>query len=151
MAAGGAEDPGTARTDRGGYEWRSRRAAESPFLCALLVIFTFVLAVGVNVYYGPPHAALAVGFLTVALIPFYASYRYVLSPETVQVHGPFYYVEYRWTDFDGWRLSEHELRLIYKRKVWSSVLVLYAPHSIDRVVQYVQRHLPADRLEDRRL
>lgn len=151
MSARRAKDAGENAAKAGTYEWKARRAAESPFLCALLVIFTFVLAVGVNVFYGPPHAALAVGFLTVALIPFYASYRYVLGPETVQVHGPFYYVEYHWKDFDGWRLSDEELRLIYKRKVWSSVLVLYAPHSLDEVVQYVQRYLPADRLEDRRL
>ncbi len=138
-------------TEPGGYEWRARRAAESPFLTVLLVIFTFLLAVGVNVYYTPGHSALAVLFVTLALMPYYASYRYVLSGETVQVHGPFYYVEHQWSDFEGWRLSEDELRLIYKRKIWSSVLVLYAPHSMDEVVQYVQRYLPADRLEDRRL
>jgi hypothetical protein len=134
-----------------GCEWSARRAAESPFLCALLLLFTFSLAVGVNVYYGPGHAALAVIVLTVALVPFYAKYRYVLSPDSVQVHGPFYYTENRWSEFDGWRLGDDELRLIYKRKIWSSVLVLYAPDSIESVVQYVQRYLPADRLEDRRL
>lgn len=134
-----------------GLEWSSRRAGESPFLCALLLIFTFSLAVGVNVYYGPGHAALVVIVLSVALIPFYAKYRYVLSPDTVQVHGPFYYTENRWSDFDGWRLGDDELRLIYKRKIWSSVLVLFAPDRIAEVVQYVQRYLPADRLEDRRL
>ncbi len=143
----GDEGPARGRT----YEWRARRAGDSPFLCALLILFEFVLAVGVNVYYSPPYAALAVVVVTAALIPFYASYRYVLSPDSVQVHGPLYYVEHEWTDFDGWRLSEDELRLVYKKKVWTSVLVLYAPERIDTVLQYVQRYLPSDRLEDRRL
>ena len=149
MSDSSQEDEGAVVS--GKYEWRARRAAQAPFLCALLVIFTFVLAVGANVFYGPAHSALAVGFITVALMPFYASYRYVLSPESVQVHGPLYYVEHRWSDFDGWRMSSDELRLVYKKKIWSSVLVLYAPRSIDEVVRYAQRYLPADRLEDRRL
>ena len=145
-AGQGSDSPKAAQ-----YEWTSRRAAGSPFLCALMLIFTFSLAVGVNVYYGPPHAALAVVVVTVALVPFYAKYRYVLSAESVQVHGPLYYNEYQWSAFEGWRLSDDELRLIFKRKIWSSVLVLYAPGRIDEVVQHVQRYLPADRLEDRRL
>jgi len=131
--------------------WSSRRAAEAPLLCALLVIFEFVLAVAVNMYYGPSYAALAVGFVTLALIPFYASYTYVLEPEVLQVHGPFYYVEYRWTEFESWRLSEGELRLVFKQPHRPSVLVLYAPHDMDQALQFVQRYLPSDKLEDRRL
>jgi hypothetical protein len=99
------------------------------------------LAVGVYFYYGVYYAAFTAGFITLALIPFYASYRYVLRRDEIRVHGPFYYTPYKWTQFRYWRLSGDELRLVFK-KGRRSVLVLFAPHNMNQVVQFVQGSLP---------
>ncbi len=130
--------------------WSARRAAEQPGLCVLVVIFNLLLAVGVYMYWGLYFALLTFGVITLALIPFYASYRYVLTREGFEVHGPFYYTPYQWNQFEGWRLSEDELRLVFKEGK-RSVLVLFAPQNMDEVVPYVQGSLPRMTEEDRRL
>ncbi|MGI5820292.1 MAG: hypothetical protein ACOX9R_19570 [Armatimonadota bacterium] len=121
--------------------WSARRAAEQPALTVLVVIFELVLTAGVYIYYDLHYALLTFGVITLALIPYYARYRYVLRRDGFEVHGPFYYTPYEWTQFEGWRLSENELRLVF-RKGRRSVLVLFAPDNIDRVVQFVQGSLP---------
>ncbi|MFO8078955.1 MAG: hypothetical protein R6V07_01495 [Armatimonadota bacterium] len=128
--------------------WSARRAAEQPGLTVLVAIFEVVLSIGVYVYYGLSFALLTFGVITLALIPFYASYRYVLRRDGFEVHGPFYYTPYDWTQFEGWRLSDDELRLIFK-KGRRSVLVLFAPHNMQKVVQFVQGSLPRMGDEDR--
>jgi hypothetical protein len=137
---------------RGGEElsWSARRAAEQPGLAVLVVLFELVLSLGVYLYYGLSFALLTFGVITLALIPFYACYRYVLRRDGLEVHGPFYYTPYQWTQFEGWRLSDDELRLIFK-KGSRSVLVLFAPDNINKVVQFVQGSLPRMTEEDRRL
>jgi len=131
--------------------WRARRAAEQKGLCALVVIFELVLSAGVYAYYGLSYALLTFGIITLALIPFYASYHYVLRRDGLEVHGPFYYTPYEWAQFVGWRLSEDELRLVVK-KGRQSVVVLFAPDNMDAVVQFVQGSLPhINDDEDRRL
>ena len=110
-----------------------------------------VLTAGVYVHFeNVSYALLTFGVITLALIPFYASYRYVLRRDGFEVHGPFYYVPYEWEQFEGWRLYEDELRLIFK-KGHRSVLVLYAPHNMEKVVAFVQGSLPRMTEEDRRL
>ncbi len=142
-------EPETApRTEE--LTWRARRAAEQKGLCALVVIFELVLSAGVHFYYGLSYALLTFGIITLALIPFYASYRYVLRRDGLEVHGPFYYTPYEWPQFAGWRLSEDELRLVVK-KGRQSVVVLFAPQNMDAVVQFVQGSLPRITEEDRRL
>ena len=130
--------------------WSARRAAEQKGLCALVAIFELVLSAGVYFYYGLSYALLTFGIITLALIPFYASYRYVLRRDGLEVHGPFYYTPYEWPQFAGWRLSDDELRLVVK-KGRQSVVVLFAPHNMDAVVQFVQGSLPRIVDEDRRL
>jgi hypothetical protein len=130
--------------------WSSRRAAEQPGLTVLVAIFELLLSVAVYMYYGLSFALLTFGVITLSLIPFYASHRYVLRRDGFEVHGPFYYTPYEWTQFEGWRLSEDELRLIFK-KGRRSVLVLFAPANMQKVVQFVQGSLPRMTDEDRRL
>jgi len=130
--------------------WSARRAAQQPGLTVLVAIFEVVLTAGVYFYYGTSYALLTFGVITLALIPFYASYRYVLRRDGFEVHGPFYYVPYEWKQFEGWRLYDNELRLIYE-KGRRSVLVLYAPDNMKDVVPFVQGCLPRMTEEDRRL
>ncbi|MFW5866860.1 MAG: hypothetical protein ACOCX2_03525 [Armatimonadota bacterium] len=147
--------PKTA-TDVGGAKaseelsWSARRAADQPGLTVLVAIFELVLSAGVYMYYGLSFALLTFGVITLALIPFYASFRYVLRRDGLEVHGPFYYTPYEWKQFEGWRLSDDDLRLIYKKRR-SSVLVLHAPHNMQKVVTFVQGSLPRMSEEDRRL
>ncbi|MEA3402065.1 MAG: hypothetical protein U9R79_12585 [Armatimonadota bacterium] len=122
--------------------WSVRRANESPTLCLLLIVFEIALGVGVYEYYGPYYAGFAVLFITLALLPFYGSYRYELGADGLEVHGPFYYAAHEWKDFDGWKIYEDDLRLQFRGDGRPSVLVLYAPRRLDAVVQYVQGHLP---------
>lgn len=138
---------------KGGEElsWSARRAAEQPALAVLVVIFELVLTLGVYVHFqNISYALLTFGIITLALIPFYASYRYVLRRDGLEVHGPFYYTPYQWTQFEGWRLNEDELRMVYKKGA-RSVLVLFAPHNMQKVVTFVQGSLPRMSEEDRRL
>jgi hypothetical protein len=130
--------------------WSARRAAEQPGLAALVVIFEVVLSLGVFLYYGLHWALLTFGVITLSLIPFYAAYKYVLRRDGLEVHGPFYYTPYQWNQFEGWRLNEDELRLVFK-KGHRSVLVLFAPHNMEKVVTFVQGSLPRMYDEDRRL
>lgn len=122
-------------------EWGVRRARENPGLCMLLIIFEIVLGAGVNTYYGHFYALFAVVFVTLALLPFYGSYRYVLTPEQIEVYGPMYCVTYEWEDFDAWRVYEEDLRLSFADGD-RTPLVLFAPRRVDEVIQYVQRYLP---------
>lgn len=106
------------------------------------MIFEAVLTAGVYIHFdSTSYALLTFGVITLALIPYYASYRYVLRRDGLEVHGPFFYTPYEWTQFEGWRLSDKELRLIFK-KGYRSVLVLFAPKNINKVVQFVQGSLP---------
>lgn len=130
--------------------WSARRAAEQPTLGILVAIFLAVLTAGVYFYWGGSFAALTFGVIMLALVPFYASYRYVLRRDGLEIHGPFFYTPYEWTQFEGWRLSEDDLRLV-SRKGRRSVVVLFAPHNMDKVVQFVQGSLPRMTDEDRRL
>jgi fatty acid desaturase len=135
-----------------GYSWSARRAKEEPFLAALVVLFQLVLSLAVYIFYGLSFALLTFGVITLALIPFYAAYTYRLTRDTLQVQGPFYYTEYRWTEFDTWRLTEDEVRMTFKGQRKSRVLVLYAPHNVHDALQAVQRYMPRGSLEeDRRL
>jgi len=143
--------PASEGPDPAGLIWRVRRCRENPFLCLLVMIFQFVLALAVYIYHGPEYGAIVFVGLFIALLPFYGSYRYELSPDGLKVFGPAYYVEYPWTEFDGWRLYEEELRLIFNEKKSRSVLVLYAPRRIEQVLRYVQRCLPGIKPEDWRL
>lgn len=120
--------------------WRVRRARENPGLCLLLIAFEAALGYAVNMYYTQAHAAFAVVFITLALLPFYGSYRYELSPEKIKIFGPLYHAEHDWNEFESWRTFEDDLRLTFKDK--DSVLVLFAPRRLNDVVQYIQRHLP---------
>lgn len=137
---------------KGGEElsWNARRAGEQPALAVLVAIFVLVLSAAVYLYYGMSFALLTFGVITLALIPFYASYGYVLRRDGLEIHGPFYYTPYEWTRFEGWRLNDDELRLIFK-KGRRSVLVLFAPHNMEKVVTFVQGSLPRVVDEDRRL
>ncbi len=131
--------------------WRVRRCTHSVSLCLLVLIFQFVLALAVYIREGPVYAAIVLFFLFVALLPFYGAYRYVLSPEGLKVFGPLYYAEHEWDEFDGWRLYEADVRLHFKDKPRTAVLVLFAPGRVTQVLTYVQRYLPGISLEDRRL
>ncbi|MGC9317006.1 MAG: hypothetical protein ACP5KN_03090 [Armatimonadota bacterium] len=122
--------------------WSVRRANESPTLCFLLIVFEIALGAGVYQHYGPFFAGFAVVFITLALLPFYGSYRYELSSDGLQVYGPLYYAEHEWKEFDGWKIYEDDLRLQFRGDRRPSVLVLYAPGRLDAVVQHVQGHLP---------
>ncbi|GEM_PF-6334339 len=128
--------------------WKARRASEQKGLTALVVIFELVLSAGVYFYYGLSYALLTFGVITLALIPFYASYRYILRRDGLEIHGPFYFTPFDWKRFVGWRLSENELRLIPRK---GSVVVLFAPHNMNEVVQFVQGSLPRMTDDDRRL
>lgn len=133
------------------FSWTVSRCIHNFFLCLLLILFQLVLTMGVYIKWGPYHAAFALVFLTIALMPFYGVYRYVLDADQLRVYGPLYYAAHSWKEFSGWRVYEDEVRLVFREKKGRSVLVLYAPGQTLQVITEVQRRLPPATLEDRRL
>ncbi len=131
--------------------WRVRRASHNALLALLVLIFQVVLALAVYIYHGPPYGILVFLFLFVALLPFYGTYRYVLSEEGLEVFGPLYYARYEWKQFDHWLLYEEDVRLHLKDRPRTQVVVLFAPGRVTRVLTYVQRHLPGVSPDERRL
>ena len=131
--------------------WRVRRATHNVFLALLVLIFQVVLALAVYIYHGPPYGILVFLFLFVALLPFYGTYRYVLSEEGLEVFGPLYYARYEWKQFDHWLLYEEDVRLHLKDRPRTHVVVLFAPGRVTQVLTRVQRHLPGVSPDERRL
>jgi len=131
--------------------WRVRRAGHNVSLALLVFVFQVVLAIAVYVYHGPPYGLLVFLFLFVALLPFYGTYRYVLSSEGLEVFGPLYYAQYEWSRFDHWLLYEEDVRLHLKDRPRTDVVVLFAPGRVTAVLTYVQRHLPGVSPDERRL
>ncbi len=131
--------------------WTVSRCVHNPFLCLLLIIFQIVLALAIYLRWGASYAALSLIFLTVALLPFYGVYRYVLDDDRVRAYGLLYSAEHSWTEFSGWRVYEDEVRLVFRKRWGRSVLVLYAPGRVEQVLIEVQRRLPPESPEDQRL
>jgi hypothetical protein len=107
-----------------------------------------VLALAIYLRWGAYYAALSLIFLTVALLPFYGVYRYVLDDDRVRAYGLLYSAEHSWAEFSGWRVYENEIRLVFRKRWGRSVLVLYAPGRVEQVLIEVQRRLPSERPED---
>jgi len=139
-----------AEQERPPFSWTVSRCVHNLFLCLLLILFQLVLGMAIYIRWGPYFAAYAMVFLTIALLPFYGVYRYVLDADHLRVYGPAYYARHSWREFSNWRVYEDELRLVFRRKQGRSVVVLYAPGRVEQIMTEVQRRMPPPSPDDLR-
>ncbi|HUS79893.1 MAG TPA: hypothetical protein VM283_01415 [Armatimonadota bacterium] len=117
--------------------WRSRRCAERPWLCALVIVFELALSFGVYIVYGPWYAALVLVFLTGALASYYGEFEHMLDADGVTVRGPLGTARHRWEEFKGFEVIGEDVRLRFREPRRPADLVLHTPGRTEQVVAYI--------------